>query len=262
MFYTILFLFNQYIYISMKTFKDYIYENKLFEEQCDKYLIDINSNNNEYYEIDESVIDWFKNLFKKTGSFLEKWVKRGGKKIQASENSGTFKITNEKTSKLSINSINDKFKSESIYSKIFVNTYNYLKNYRDYVIKGRNSNYFNNDIKMRIIYFIPKYAFEDEKYPVSIILYSDTIKVKEDNENGIHIFNFDMSNIITGVTESQMFKIFIENIEKTKNKKLSYITYSVKDTTIPPEIKKISYDGKKFKEHAEKYAMMTLIENK
>ena len=96
----------------MKTFKDYIYENKLFEEQCDKYLVDINSNNHEYYEIDEGIIDWFKNLFKKTGSFLEKWVKRGGKKIQASENSGTFKITDKKTSKLNINSINDKFKSE------------------------------------------------------------------------------------------------------------------------------------------------------
>ena len=244
----------------MKTFKDYIYENKLFEEQCDKYLVDINSNNNEYYEIDEGIIDWFKNLFKKTGSFLEKWVKRGGKKIQASENSGTFKITDEKTSKLNINSINDKFKSESIYSKIFVNTYNYLKNYRAYVIKGHNFDYFTHDIKMRIIYFIPKYAFEDEKYPVSIILYSDTLKLR--GKDGIHIFNFDMSNIITGVTESQMFKIFIENIEKTQNKKLSYITYSVKDTTLPPEIKKINYDGKKFEEHAEKYAIMTIINNK
>lgn len=247
----------------MKTFKDYIYENKLFEEQCDKYLVDINSNNHEYYEIDEGIIDWFKNLFKKTGSFLEKWVKRGGKKIQASENSGTFKITDEKTSNLSINSINDKFKSESIYSKIFVNTYNYLKNYRAYVIKGRNFDYFTHDIKMRIIYFIPKYAFEDEKYPVSIILYSNNIKLIEgQNKNGIHIFNFDMSNIITGVTGSQMFKIFIENIEKTQNKKLSYITYSVKDKTIPPEIKKIIYNGEKFKEHADQYAMMTLIENK
>ena len=247
----------------MKTFKDYIYENKLFEEQCAKYLVDINSNNSEYYEIDEGVIDWFKNLFKKTGSFLEKWVKRGGKKIQASENSGTFKITDEKTSKLSINSINDKFKSESIYSKIFVNTYNYLKNYRVYLIKGHNSDYFTHDIKMRIIYFIPKYAFEDEKYPVSIILYSNNIKLIEgQNKNGIHIFNFDMSNIITGVTESQMFKIFIENIEKTQNKKLSYITYSVKNKTIPPEIKKIIYNGEKFKEHADEYAIMTIINNK
>ena len=244
----------------MKTFKDYIYENKLFEEQCNKYLVDINSNNNEYYEINEGVIDWFKNLFKKTGSFLEKWVKRGGKKIQASENSGTFKITDKKTSKLSINSINDKFKSESIYSKIFVNTYNYLKNYNDYLIKGNNSNYFEHDIKMRIIYFIPKYAFEDEKYPVSIIIYSNNIKLKTgQNENGIHIFNFDMSNIITGVTGSQMFKIFIENIEKTESGKLSYITYSIKSkNVIPSEIRKISYNGKKFKEHADKYAMMTL----
>ena len=116
---------------------------------------------------------------------------------------------------------------------------------------------------MRIIYFIPKYAFEDEKYPVSIILYSNNIKLIEgQNKNGIHIFNFDMSNIITGVTESQMFKIFIENIEKTQNKKLSYITYSVKDKTIPPEIKKIIYNGEKFKEHADEYAIMTIINNK
>ena len=71
-----------------------------------------------------------------------------------------------------------------------------------------------------------------------------------------------MSNIITGVTESQMFKIFIENIEKTKNKKLSYVTYSVKDTTLPPEIKKINYDGKKFEEHTQKYAIMTIINKK
>ena len=250
----------------MKTFKDYIYENKLFEEQCNKYLVDINSNNNEYYEINEGVIDWFKNLFKKTGSFLEKWVKRGGKKIQASENSGTFKITDKKTSKLSINSINDKFKSESIYSKIFVNTYNYLKNYNDYLIKGNNSNYFEHDIKMRIIYFIPKYAFEDEKYPVSIIIYSNNIKLKEGengkkDQNGIHIFNFDMSNAITGVSESQMFEIFMKKID-TKNI-LSYVSYSVKNkNAIPPEIRKINYNGKKFEEHADKYAMMTLIENK
>ena len=69
-----------------------------------------------------------------------------------------------------------------------------------------------------------------------------------------------MSNAITGVNESQMFKIFIKQIN-TKNI-LSYVTYSVKDTTIPPEIKKISYDGKKFEEHAEKYALMTIIDKK
>ena len=241
----------------MKTFKDYIYENKLFEEQCDKYLVDINSNNNEYYEIDEGVIDWFKNLFKKTGSFLEKWFKRGGKKVQASENLGSFKIT-EKPIKLdNISDLNAQFKN-GIYSKIFVNANNYLNNYEKYLIDPKDSYNFTHNINVHVIFFIPQYAFEGEKYPVSIILYSDTIKLR--GNDGIHIFNFDMSNAITGVNESQMFKIFIENIEKTQNKKLSYITYSVKDTTIPPEIRKISYDGKKFEEHTEKYAMMTLID--
>ena len=240
----------------MKTFKDYIYENKLFEEQCDKYLVDINSKNNEYYEIDEGVIDWFKNLFKKTGSFLEKWFKRGGKKVQASENLGSFKIT-EKPIKLdNINSLNAQFKN-GIYSKIFVNANNYLSNYKNYIIDEYSSN-FENDINVHIIYFIPQYAFEGEKYPVSIILYSDTLKLR--GKDGIHIFNFDMSNAITGVSESQMFKIFIKQID-TKNI-LSYVTYSVKDTTLPPEIKKINYDGKKFEEHAEKYALMTIINNK
>ena len=241
----------------MKTFKDYIYENKLFEEQCNKYLVDINSNNNEYYEIDEGVIDWFKNLFKKTGTFLEKWFKRGGKKVQATENSGSFQMTKTPIKLKNINTLNAQFKN-GIYSKIFVNANNYLSNYKNYII-DEYSDDFTNNINVHIIYFIPQYAFEDEKYPVSIIIYSDKIKLKEDT-NGIHIFNFDMSNAITGVSESQMFKIFIENIEKTESGKLSYVTYSVKDTTLPPEIKKISYDGKKFEEHAEKYAMMTLID--
>lgn len=245
----------------MKTFKDYIYENKLFEEQCNKYLVDINSNNYEYYEIDEGVIDWFKNLFKKTGSFLEKWFKRGGKKVQASENLGSFKIT-EKPIKLdNINSLNAQFKN-GIYSKIFVNANNYLNNYRNYLINSNYSDYFTHNVKVHVIFFIPQYAFEGEKYPVSIIIYSDKIKLLKEDTNGIHIFNFDMSNAITGVTESQMFKIFIENIEKTESGKLSYVTYSVKDTTLPPEIKKISYSGEKFKEHTEKYAMMTIINNK
>ena len=241
----------------MKTFKDYIYENKLFEEQCDKYLVDINSNNHEYYEIDEGVIDWFKNLFKKTGSFLEKWFKRGGKKVQATENSGTFKITEKPINLKNINDLNTQFKN-GIYSKIFVNANNYLNNYRNYLIHANYSNYFTNNVKVHVIFFIPQYAFEGEKYPVSIILYSDTIKLR--GKNGIHIFNFDMSNAITGVNESQMFKIFIKQINT--NNILSYVTYSVKDTTIPPEIKKISYDGKKFEEHAEKYALMTIINNK
>ena len=241
----------------MKTFKDYIYENKLFEEQCDKYLVDINSNNYEYYEIDEGVIDWFKNLFKKTGSFLEKWFKRGGKKVQASENSGTFKITEKPINLKNINDLNTQFKN-GIYSKIFVNANNYLNNYRNYLIHANYSNDFTNNVKVHVIFFIPQYAFEGEKYPVSIILYSDTIKLR--GKNGIHIFNFDMANIITGVNENQMFKIFIKQIN-TKNI-LSYVTYSVKDTTIPPEIKKISYDGKKFEEHAEKYALMTIIDKK
>ena len=245
----------------MKTFKDYICENKLFEEQCDKYLVDINSNNHEYYEIDEGVIDWFKNLFKKTGSFLEKWFKRGGKKVQASENLGSFKIT-EKPIKLdNINSLNAQFKN-GIYSKIFVNANNYLNNYRNYLINSNYSDYFTHNVKVHVIFFIPQYAFEGEKYPVSIIIYSDKIKLLKEDTNGIHIFNFDMSNAITGVNESQMFKIFIKNIEKTESGKLSYVTYSVKDTTLPPEIKKISYDGKKFEEHTEKYAMMTIINNK
>ena len=243
----------------MKTFKDYIYENKLFEEQCDKYLVDINSNNNEYYEIDEGVIDWFKNLFKKTGSFLEKWVKRGGKKIQASENSGSFKMTEKPIKLNNINSLNDQFKN-GIYSKIFVNANNYLSNYKNYIINDNYSSNFTNDINVHVIYFIPQYAIKNKKYPVSIILYSNNIKLKTgQNENGIHIFNFDMSNIITGVTESQMFKIFIENIEKTESGKLSYITYSIKSkNAIPSEIRKINYNGNKFKEHADKYAMMTL----
>ena len=243
----------------MKTFKDYIYENKLFEEQCDKYLVDINSNNNEYYEIDEGVIDWFKNLFKKTGSFLEKWFKRGGKKVQASENSGSFQITKEPIKLKNISDLNAQFKN-GIYSKIFVNANNYLNNYGNYLINSNYSDNFTHNIKVHVIFFIPQYAFEGEKYPVSIILYSDTIKLR--GNDGIHIFNFDMSNAITGVNESQMFKIFIENIEKTQNKKLSYITYSVKDTTIPPEIRKISYDSKKFEEHTEKYAIMTIINKK
>ena len=244
----------------MKTFKDYIYENKLFEEQCNKYLVDINSNNHEYYEIDEGVIDWFKNLFKKTGSFLEKWFKRGGKKVQASENSGSFQITKEPIKLKNINDLNTQFKN-GIYSKIFVNANNYLNNYRNYLIHANYSDDFTNNVKVHVIFFIPQYAFEGEKYPVSIILYSDTIKVKEDNKNGIHIFNFDMSNAITGVNENQMFKIFMDKINENKN--LSYISYSVKDKhAISPEIKKISYDGKKFEEHADKYAMMTLIENK
>ena len=216
----------------MKTFKDYIYENKLFEEQCDKYLVDINSNNNEYYEIDEGVIDWFKNLFKKTGSFLEKWFKRGGKKVQATENSGSFQMTKTPIKLKNINTLNAQFKN-GIYSKIFVNANNYLSNYKNYII-DEYSDDFTNNINVHIIYFIPQYAFEDEKYPVSIILYSDTIKLR--GKDGIHIFNFDMSNAITGVNESQMFKIFIKQID-TKNN-LSYVTYSVKDTTIPPEIKK------------------------
>ena len=242
----------------MKTFKDYIYENKLFEEQCDKYLVDINSNNHEYYEIDESVIDWFKNLFKKTGSFLEKWFKRGGKKVQATENSGTFKITN-KIARQNIKDLKNDFENAG-YSKIFVNTYNYLNNYNKYIIDNIDRSIFEK-INANTILFEPKYAFADEKYPVSIILYSDTIKVKEDNKNGIHIFNFDMSNAITGVNENQMFKIFMDKIDENKN--LNYISYSVKDKhAISPEIKKISYDGKKFEEHADKYAMMTLIENK
>ena len=240
----------------MKTFKDYIYENKLFEEQCDKYLVDINSNNNEYYEIDEGVIDWFKNLFKKTGSFLEKWFKRGGKKVQASENLGSFKITEKPIILKNINDLNTQFKN-GIYSKIFVNANNYLSNYKNYII-DEYSDDFTNNINVHIIYFIPQYAFEGEKYPVSIILYSDTIKLR--GNNGIHIFNFDMSNAITGVNESQMFKIFIKQIDTKGN--LSYVTYSVKDTTLPPEIKKINYDGKKFEEHAEKYAIMTIINNK
>ena len=240
----------------MKTFKDYIYENKLFEEQCDKYLVDINSNNHEYYEIDEGVIDWFKNLFKKTGSFLEKWFKRGGKKVQATENSGTFKITNRTTSQ-NIKDLKNDFERAG-YSKIFTNTYNYLNNYNKYIIDNIDSSIFEKTNATTIL-FEPKYAFTDEKYPVSIILYSDKIQLI-DGKSGIHIFNFDMSNAITGVNESQMFKIFIKQIN-TKNI-LSYVTYSVKDTTIPPEIKKISYDGKKFEEQAEKYAMMTLIENK
>ena len=242
MFYTILFLIINIFYISMKTFKDYIYENKLFEEQCDKYLVDINSNNHDYYEIDEGVIDWFKNLFKKTGSFLEKWFKRGGKKVQASENSGSFKMTEKPIKLNNINSLNDQFKN-GIYSKIFVNANNYLSNYKNYIIHDNYSSNFTNDINVHVIYFIPQYAFEDEKYPVSIIIYSDKIKLIE-NKNGIHIFNFDMSNAITGVSESQMFKIFIKQIN-TKDI-LSYVTYSVKDTTLPPEIKKINYDGKKF----------------
>ena len=241
----------------MKTFKDYIYENKLFEEQCDKYLVDINSNNHEYYEIDEGVIDWFKNLFKKTGSFLEKWFKRGGKKVQASENLGSFKITEKPINLKNINDLNSQFKN-GIYSKIFVNANNYLNNYRNYLIHANYSDDFTNNVKVHVIFFIPQYAFEGEKYPVSIILYSDTIKLR--GKDGIHIFNFDMSNAITGVNESQMFKIFIKQIN-TKNI-LSYVTYSVKDTTIPPEIKKISYDGKKFEEHAEKYALMTIIDKK
>lgn len=241
----------------MKTFKDYIYENKLFEEQCDKYLVDINSNNNEYYEIDEGVIDWFKNLFKKTGSFLEKWFKRGGKKVQASENLGSFKITEKPIILKNINDLNTQFKN-GIYSKIFVNANNYLNNYRNYLIHANYSDNFTNNVKVHVIFFIPQYAFEGEKYPVSIILYSDTLKLR--GKNGIHIFNFDMSNAITGVSESQMFKIFIKQID-TKNI-LSYVTYSVKDTTLPPEIKKINYDGKKFEEHAEKYAIMTIINNK
>ena len=240
----------------MKTFKDYIYENKLFEEQCNKYLVDINSNNHDYYEIDEGVIDWFKNLFKKTGSFLEKWVKRGGKKIQASENSGSFRMTKTPIKLNDINTLNSQFKN-GIYSKIFVNANNYLSNYKNYIIDEYSSN-FKNDINVHVIYFIPKYAFEDEKYPVSIIIYSNNIKLKTgQNENGIHIFNFDMSNIITGVTESQMFEIFMEKIDKKNN--LSYVSYSVKDKhAIPSEIRKINYKGEKFKEHAEKYAMMTL----
>ena len=241
----------------MKTFKDYIYENKLFEEQCDKYLVDINSNNHEYYEIDEGVIDWFKNLFKKTGSFLEKWVKRGGKKIQASENSGSFRMTKTPIKLNDINTLNSQFKN-GIYSKIFVNANNYLSNYKNYIINDNYSSNFKNDINVHVIYFIPKYAFEDEKYPVSIIIYSDKIKLKEDT-NGIHIFNFDMSNAITGVSESQMFEIFIERVD-TKNI-LSYVSYSIKNkNSIPPEIRKINYKGKKFEEHAEKYAMMTLID--
>ena len=244
----------------MKTFKDYIYENKLFEEQCDKYLVDINSNNHEYYEIDEGVIDWFKNLFKKTGSFLEKWFKRGGKKVQASENSGTFKITEKPINLKNINDLNTQFKN-GIYSKIFVNANNYLNNYRNYLIHANYSDDFTNNVKVHVIFFIPQYAFEGEKYPVSIILYSDTIKVKEDNENGIHIFNFDMSNAITGVNESQMFKIFIKQID-IKNI-LSYVSYSIKNkNSIPPEIRKINYNGKKFEEHAEKYALMTIIDKK
>ena len=112
-----------------------------------------------------------------------------------------------------------------------------------------------NDINVHVIYFIPQYAFEDEKYPVSIIIYSDKIKLKEDT-NGIHIFNFDMSNAITGVSESQMFEIFIERVD-TKNI-LSYVSYSVKDKTIPTEIRKIRYNGKTFEEYNEKYAIMTL----
>ena len=246
----------------MKTFKDYIYENKLFEEQCNKYLVDINSNNNEYYEINEGVIDWFKNLFKKTGSFLEKWFKRGGKKVQATENSGSFQMTKTPIKLKNINTLNAQFKN-GIYSKIFTNANNYLSNYKNYIIDEYSSN-FENDINVHVIYFIPQYAFEDEKYPVSIIIYSNNIKLKTgQNENGIHIFNFDMSTIITGVTESQMFKIFIENIEKTESGKLSYITYSIKSkNAIPPEIRKINYNGKKFEEHADKYAMMTLIDKK
>ena len=248
----------------MKTFKDYIYENKLFEEQCDKYLVDINSNNHEYYEIDEGVIDWFKNLFKKTGSFLEKWFKRGGKKVQASENLGSFKITEKPIILKNINDLNTQFKN-GIYSKIFVNANNYLNNYEKYLIDPKDSYNFTHNVKVHVIFFIPQYAFEGEKYPVSIIIYSDNIKLKEGengkkDQNGIHIFNFDMSNAITGVSESQMFKIFIKQID-TKNI-LSYVTYSVKDTTLPPEIKKINYDGKKFEEHAEKYAIMTIINNK
>ena len=240
----------------MKTFKDYIYENKLFEEQCNKYLVDINSNNHEYYEIDEGVIDWFKNLFKKTGSFLEKWFKRGGKKVQASENLGSFQMTKNPIELNNISTLNSQFKN-GIYSKIFVNANNYLSNYKKYLIDPKNPSDFEYNINVHVIYFIPKYAFEDEKYPVSIIIYSDKIKLIED-KNGIHIFNFDMSNAITGVTESQMFEIFMEKID-TKNI-LSYVSYSVKNkNAIPPEIRKINYNGKKFEEHADKYAMMTII---
>lgn len=237
----------------MKTFKDYIYENKLFEEQCDKYLVDINSNNSEYYEIDEGVIDWFKNLFKKTGSFLEKWFKRGGKKVKATENTGTFKITN-RIALQNINDLKNDFEKAG-YTKIFANTYNYLNKYTEYIIDSY-SDYFKKEINVNTILFEPKYAFANEKYPVSIILYSDKIQLIN-GKSGIHIFNFDMANIITGVNENQMFKIFMEKIDKKNN--LSYISYSVKDKhAIPPEIKKISYNGKKFEEHADKYAMMTL----
>ena len=185
----------------MKKFSQYIKENKLFEEETNKYLINVNSINENLYEenIDEGLIDWFKKFFSKTSNFLNKWIKRGGKKIDANVNKGNLKVP--QSIKTDIENLKKNFKNDSIYGKLFPETLTYIGNH-DRLMPDPNTvtsvdkTKWNNEINQNILYFKPNNNFEGEYYPIAVMLFSPKIVIEK---GYLHIFKFEMSNIANGI---------------------------------------------------------------
>lgn len=224
----------------MKKLSQYIKENKLFEEETNKYLINVNSINENLYEenIDEGLIDWFKKFFSKTSNFLSKWIKRGGKKIDANVNKGNLKVP--QSIKTDIEKLKKDFKSDSIYGKLFPETLTYIGNHDQLMpdpntVTSVDKTKWNNEINQNILYFKPNNNFEGEYYPIAVMLFSPKIVIEK---GYLHIFSFEMSNIANGITEKDCFKYLLENNNITK---YNGITYSIKNGKTNSTINKLSY---------------------
>lgn len=227
----------------MKKLSQYIKENKLFEEETNKYLIDVNYINENLYErqINEGLMDWFNKFFSKTSNFLNKWIKRGGKKIDANINKGNLKVP--QSIKTDIEKLKKDFKSDSIYGKLFPEILRYTTKHDSLIpLKDENSKEllikkekWNNEINQNILYFKPNNNFEGEYYPIAVMIFSPKIVIEE---GYLHIFKFEMTNIANGITEKDCFKYLLENNNITK---YNGITYSLKDSKINNYVKKLSY---------------------
>lgn len=206
----------------MKKLSQYIKENKLFEEETNKYLIDVNYINENLYEenIDEGLMDWFKKFFSKTRNFLNKWFKRGGSGITVNLSKGKLKIPKSNIT-TSLDKIKEDF-GQKPFNDMFKKTLSYINNHKKLKPESiKNSNVWNNKINESILYYIPNNNFEGEDYPIAVMLYSTKVEIEQ---KCLHIFNFEMYNKVKGITEKDCFKYMLDN---NNIKEYSGLTYSI-----------------------------------
>lgn len=215
---------------------------KSFSEIVNTQILNNEQDTGDLKEINEvNILKWFGNFLDRTSSFLEIWLKKGGKKYRIDETKGKIQAT-KKEIKVNINQLRKTWSNDKIYKKCYPKTTNFIANQQANIRPDDIDKKDWDNLAIKMIVYTPEINYAGENYPCAVGIYPQ--KKIELLDGYFHIESFEASTMIQNKEIiNRIFEIFVDEIRKSKGSSYNGLTVV---SMSPANYSRYTYHGKHF----------------